>query len=238
MSNWYSVGHEEAEKMAASASPRRRKNFFTKAGESARIRFLESATKSFNYKRAFVKYAKGEKLLTSPGIPDDPFVKAGMKLQAAFAWPIVDRRIFEFTDDTGEDKKVGPRIMYFADGQRTRKQLIAFEKEMLSMRNEELEEEGKPPVTLEEYNLTSYDVKASKEKGSPWLFTAMRAKPLSDADVELVSNNEIDLMEELAPLPIAELNQLLNQGAPAESTGNGTQYSYSDDDDDTISFDN
>lgn len=246
MSDWYSVGHVEAEKMAASTQNRRVKNFFTKPGESARIRFLKPARDSFNYKRAFVKWAKGQKLLTSPGSVPDPFVEAGLKLQAAFAWPIIDRRVFEFTDDSGEDKKIGPRTLLFADGQRTRKQLLAFEKEMLAMANEEREEEGLDPLVVDEklgycpeFNLSSYDLKVSKEKGAPWNFVAMKPKDLSKDDEQLLEKTPIDLQEELKPLPAAELRVLLNGGSnevSSESKSDETAYSYSDDDDDTISF--
>lgn len=236
--SWYTEGHVEAERVAASTQQRRVKNFFTKSGESARIRFLKPARDSFNYKRVFIKWAKGQKLFTSPGEVDDPFVKAGMQLQASFAWPIIDRRVFEFTDQTtNEEKKVGPRLLFFADGQRTRKQLLAFEKEVLAMHNEELEEEGKDPVTLDQFNLTSYDIKVSKEKGAPWNFVAMKAKPLSSDDKELLEKQSISLEEELRPLPNAELNALLNN-SESPASEDETEYSYSDDDEDTIAFSN
>lgn len=237
--SWYSTGAAEAEKLAQTTQNRRTRNFFTKSGESARIRFLKPATESFNYKRAFVPWAKGQKLLTSPDSVPDPFVERGLSLQAAFAWPIIDRRIFEFTDDSGEEKKVGPRMLFFADGQRTRKQLVAFEREMLANVNEEREEEGQEPLTLEEFNLTSYDIKASKEKKAPWNFVAMRAKPLSNEDKELIEKHSINLQEELKPLPAPELKALLVQTSVEGETSTSSEetYSYSDDDDDTVSFD-
>lgn len=224
--------------MAASTHQRRQRNFFTKSGESARIRFLKPAAESFNYKRAFVAWANGSKLLTSPGTIPDPFKERGLSLQAAYAWPIIDRRVFEFTDTaTNEPKKIGPRLQFFADGQRTRKQLLAFEKEVLVMHNEELEEEGKDPVTLDEFNLTSYDIKVSKEKGAPWNFVAMKPKPLSDQDRELLEKQSIDLKEELKPLPSAELEVLLSKtDSPSVESEDETEYSYSDDEEDTISF--
>lgn len=241
--SWYSTGHEDAERLAASTVTRRTRNFFTKPGESARIRFLRPATESFNYKRAFVPWAKGQKLLTSPDTVPDPFVERGLSLQAAFAWPIIDRRTFEIEDrDTGEKKEIGPRILYFADGQRTRKQLVAFEREMLATINEDREEEGKEPFTLAEFNLTSYDIKASKEKRAPWNFVAVTPKPLSDVDKEMMEKGAIDLREELKPLPEADLKSLLSQGdtslssAAADTEDESETYSYSDDDDDTISF--
>lgn len=238
---WYSVGAEEAEKMAASSQIRRTRKFFTKPGERAVIRFLKPAKDSFNYKRAFVKWAKGEKLLTSPQTVPDPFIEAGLTLQAAFAWPVIDRRKLKFTDQTtNEEKEIGPRYLYFADGQRTRKQLIAFEKEMLEIQNEERKEDGQEPLTLEEYNLSSYDVVATKEKGAPWLFSAKRPKALSKDDKKLIEDLQFDLAEELKPLESAELNALLKGAAADNGTveeEGQTEYSYSADGDDTISFD-
>lgn len=235
--SWYSTGSENAERMAASVSVRRTRNFFTKPGETATIRFLSPASESFNYKRAFVKWAKGDKLLTSPQTIPDPFLEAGLQLQAAFAWLIIDRRTIEFDDrQTGEKRTIGPRILYFADGSRTRKQLIAFEKEMLNQHNEELEEEGRDPVTLSQFNLTSYDLKASKEKGAPWNFVAKRPKELSEGDKELVEKYKFNLVEELAPLPKHDLDALLKHRAQEPEEDETTLYSY-DTEEDTISFD-
>lgn len=243
--SWYSVGAQEADKLAASTQTRRTRNFFTKAGEIATIRFLKPANESFNYRRSFVSWAKGQKLLTSPGTQPDPFVERGLSLQAAYAWPIIDRRIFEFEDnDTGEQRKSGPRILFFADGTRTRKQLQNFEKQMLQDYNEEREENGEEPVTLAEYNLTSYDIRCSKEQKAPWNFTAKRPKSLSKEDKDLVEKAEIDLSthewlaKELAPLPVAELRALLGGQKPEvdESDSAGEAYSYSDDEEDTVKF--
>lgn len=243
--NWYSTGSAEAEKLAASTQTRRTRNFFTKPGESARIRFLKPAAASFNYKRAFVTWAKGQKLLTSPGTAPDPFVERGLSLQAAFAWPILDKRTIEIKDrDSGEEKKIGPRVLFFADGQRTRKQLIAFERDMLDNVNEEREEEGKDPLTLEEFNLTSYDLKVSKDQKAPWNFIGTRPKELAKEENELIEKAQIDLSShdwlarELAPLPSAELKILLeNSPAPVKAAGSSDEaYSYDDNDDDTVSF--
>lgn len=239
--SWYSTGAEAADVVAASMVTKRRRNFYTKAGERAVIRFLSPATESFNYKRCFVAHAKGEKMLTSPQTIPDPFEAAGLKLQAAFGWLVIDRRILEFKDDQGEDKKVGPRVLYFADGQRTRKQLIAFEKDQLANMNEERAEDGKEPLTLAEYNLTSYDISVSKDKGAPWNFSAKRPKALSKDDRELIEKNEFVLHEELAPLPVAEIAAIVGgKQVEAEEVTGETKYSYGgdeDDDDDTIDFD-
>lgn len=236
--SWFSTGAVAADQVAASMVTKRRRNFFTKPGERAVLRFLSPATESFNYKRSFVKWAKGEKMLTSPQTVPDPFVEAGLQLQAAFAWLVIDRRILEFKDQsTGEEKKIGPRIQYFADGQRTRKQLLAFEKDMLASVNEEREEDGKEPLTLEEFNLTSYDIAVSKDAKAPWNFTAKRPKELSKADRELVEKNSFELLEELKPLPVQELKSILGGGSSeTEVASEGVVYSYGDDDDDTISF--
>jgi len=262
--SWYSVGAEAADAVAASMITKRRKNFFTdqKRGESATIRFLTPAAASFNYKRSFVQYARGEKMLTSPGTLPDPFVEAGLSLQASFGWWIIDRRILEFKDQqTGEDKKVGPRVLYFADGQRTRKQLLAFEQQMLVNENEDREADGKEPLTLADFNLTSYDITASKAAKAPWNFVAKRPRELSTTDLELVEkvlevpyselySAETDddgrvtaytgkfrdlLAEELAPLPLAELTALLRGQAAADTAGssnNEETTSYSYGDDD------
>lgn len=249
--SWYSTGSAEAEKLAASTGNRRRpRNFFTKPGERAVIRFLVPATESFNYKRAFVPWAKGQKLLTSPDSVPDPFVERGLSLQAASAWPIIDRRKVEFTTDEGEDKSFDRIVRFFADGMRTRKQLVAFERDMLDSVNEEREEDGKEPFTLEEFNLSHYDITVSKEKGAPWNFTAKRAKKLSKEDLELLEKAQLDIEKadwnkewlagELAPLPEAELVAILGQGGnePQKVEGeNAPSYSYDDDDDDTVSFD-
>lgn len=239
---WYSVGAEAADAVAASMVTKRRRNFFTKPGERAVVRFLKPAGESFNYKRSFVKWARGEKMLTSPQSVPDPFVEAGLQLQAAFAWLVIDRRNLEFEDrQTKETKKIGPRVLYFADGQRTRKQLLAFEQEQLANKNEELAEDGKEPLTLDEYNLTHYDVALSKEKGAPWNFTAKRAKPLSKDDLKLVEEGTFDLLEELKPLESAELKAILGGGGAAAETKDDPEITYSydaaEDDDETISFD-
>lgn len=259
--SWYSTGNIAAEQLAASSSSSRRsRNFFTKEGESAVIRFLKPAAESFNYKRAFVKWAKGEKMLTSPGVAPDPFVEAGLSLQVSYAWPVIDRRVLEFDDkETGEKKSVGPRVMYFADGVRTRKQLVAFEKEMCAQANEELVDEGKEPKYVvqfqldkegniipehkdkEEFNLTHYDLKVSKEKKAPWNFVAKRPKKVSKDDEALVEKYAIDLMEELKPRPLPELVGILKGQAQQTSNGDSAdedvpEYSYSSDEDDTIKF--
>lgn len=242
--SWYSTGAEAADEVAASVVNKKRRNFFTdqKKGEKATVRFLTGATESFNYKRAFVNRAKGEKMLTSPGTIPDPFIEVGLTLQAAFAWPIIDRRIIEFKDQqTGEEKKVGPRVLYFADGRRTQKQLVAFERDQLEMLNEERAEENLEPLTLEQYNLTSYDVLVSKSKGAPWNFTAKKARGLSTEDKKLIEDQPIDLEEELKPLPTAELKAVLSGQAAAAATEDNeepTTYAYdtSDEEDETIKF--
>lgn len=249
--SWYSTGEQAAEKLAATTFTRRSRNFFTRNDEQARIRFLKPASESFNYKRCFVPWAKGQKMLTSPEVKPDPFLECGKKLnlQASAAWPILDRRVFEFEDkETGEKKKSGPRILYFADGMKTRKALVAFEKQMLANENEEREENGQEPLTLEDYNLTHYDVTASKPKGSGWLFTAKRPKALSKEDNSLIEKafGEMEsaewLARELEPLPVDEIKAILGTGGPTnngtstDDDDDGDSYSYSDDDDDTVSF--
>lgn len=240
--SWYSVGAENAEKLVQSAPKRRRtKNFFTRPGESAVIRFLSPASQSFNYKRAFVPWAKGQKLYTSPGVSPDPFVEAGLQLQTSFAWLILDRRVLQWKDPvTGEDKETGPRILYFADGITVRKQLLSLEKEVLANVNEERQEEGKDPLSPEEHNLTSYDIKVVKEKGSPWNFFPRKEKPLSAEDKALIKEYSFDLAEELKPYPQDELKALLRNGngngVPSDNEDEGIAYSY-DSEDDTIKFD-
>lgn len=238
--SWYSVGEEAAEAMAASAAQRKsRKNFFTQKGESARIRFLKRASDSFNYKRSFVKWAQGQKLFTSPEVSPNPFVEAGLSIQAAFAWPILDKREIEIEDkQTGEKKKIGPRVLYFADGQRTRKQLIAFEKEMLAGENESRLEEGKDPLSLDDFNLTHYDLKVSKPKDAPWNFVAIRSKvELSPAEQDLVEKYQIDFREELKPLPLSELRAILKTPQVDSVDDEETvEYSYSSEEDDVIKF--
>lgn len=238
--SWYSEGNEGAEQLTATASTfRRQRNFFTKDGEpAARLRFLKPAQESFNYKRAFIPSApKGtNKLQTSYDTPDCPVVKSPKhNLQVAFAWPIIDRRILKFKDKSGEDKEVGPRVLYFADGIRTRKQLIQFEKDMLANKNEERAEDGLEPLTLEEFNLTHYDIKASKAKGAPWTFTQVRPKDLTEADLELIEAEPIVLHEELEPLPKEQLAALVG-GAVEETPEATTAYSYEANDDDTVDF--
>lgn len=236
--SWYTVGEEAAEAMAAATQRKSRRNFFTVKGESARIRFLARASESFNYKRSFVKWAPGQKLLTSPDVAPNPFLEAGLTLQTAFAWPILDKREIEFENDKGEKIKVGPRILYFADGTRTRKQLIALEKEMLAGENESRQEEGKEPLTLENFNLTHYDMKVSKPQGAPWNFIAVRSsKDLKAEEKEIVEKNPLDLREELKPLSMAELKGLLRTPQVSEEAEEETvEYSYSSEDDDTIKF--
>lgn len=238
--SWYSTGEVEALKLEASGQNRRaRRNFFVTKDETATIRFTRPAAESFNYRRVFVKWAQGNKLYT---VQDStlPLVKqAGLQLQASFAWPIIDRRIITLNDRvTGEERSFGPRMMVFADGTKTRKQLLAFEKEQLNLYNEERQEEGLEPVTLEEYNLTSYDVRVSKAQGSPWLFTAKKPKPLSEADLELIEKQNLSLEEELAPLAPIELGAVLgtNKAHEVDEEEETTEYSYSDEEDGTLSF--
>lgn len=253
MSNWYTTEAEAADALAAASSVQRRSNksFWIQQGkEDATIRFLLPATASFNYKRSYVPAARGQKFYTSPQTDPDPFVQAGLQLQATFAWWVLDRRVIEFEDkQTHEKKKVGPRVLFFADGQRTRKQLIAFEKAQLKAENEEREQDGKDPLKLEDFNLTHYDVTVSKDKGAPWLFTARRPRALQKADKELIEKSALDLSKEkqfeelakeLAPLPIADIRILLNQQAVAAAEDSteeesSTPYSY-DDEEDKISL--
>lgn len=265
--SWYSAGEAAAEAMAASAAPKRRKNFFTdqKKGESAVLRFLTPAKASFNYKRAFAKWVKGEKMLTSYDSPECPLVQhPDLNLQATFAWWIIDRRVLKFKDQqTNEEKEVGPRILYFADGQRTRKQLIAFEAQLLQDENEAREADGLDPLTLDEYNLTSYDLTVRKESKAPWVITAKRPRKISKDDAELVEtslevapdalytvNRDGDgnvtytgpyqelLANELAPLEIPVLRAMLGSAGTSESTeeSTGSTYSYGGDEDDVVSF--
>lgn len=236
--SWYSTGAAEAEKMAASSQNRRTRNFFTREGETATIRFLKPASESFNYKRAFVKKAQGNKLFTSPGVLPDPFVQAGYQLQPAFAWHIIDRRVLEFNDrTTGESRTVGPRILYFADGPRARKQLLAFEQEVLNGVNEDRETDGADPLLLGDFNLTSYDIRVQKPKGSPWIFTAKKPRPLSDGDKELIEKYTFDLAEELKPLPLPQIQNILGTTeTKIEEEDEPAVYSYSDEDEDTIKF--
>ena len=240
MNDWFSTGFDEAEKMAAAGGGRRRnRNFWTRPEEIATVRFMKPAKESFNYKRCFVPFAKGQKLYTSPGSHPDPFVDAGLQLQAAFAWPIIDRRKIELeVEEEGRTvkKEIGPRMLYFADGQRTRKALIAFENMLREQMNEERAEEGLPAFSEEEYNLTHYDVQAKKDKGSPWMFNAVRGgkvKSLSEEDLELVEKYSFDLAEELKPLDVPAIKSLLggaNQAAAFSSSSSDEEgYSYGDD---------
>lgn len=233
--SWMSTGFDEAEKVAASAGRGRRKNrnFWTKPGEEAIIRFLKPAKDTINYKRAFVPWAKGQKLYTSPGAQPDPLVEAGLQLQAAFAWPILDRRVFEFdiTNDEGkvERKKVGPRFLYFADGQQTRKALIALEATARKDLNEERTEEGLEPLSEAEYNLTHFDVRISKaDKG--WNITPVRggrAKELSDHDKGIIEKYAFNIVDEIAPLATDQLRAIVSRDEPAASEP-ATSYSYGD----------
>lgn len=240
--SWYSVGFQEAEKMQIPTQRKSRKNFWTKPGESAVLRFMTPAKDSFNYKRAYVPWAKGQKYYTSPGVAPDPFVQAGMTLQSTFAWKVIDRRVIEFdVEEEGKTvtKTVGPRLLYFADGQRTRKSLIAFENQIREDVNEERKEEGLPPLSEEEFNLTHFDVKAVKEKGAPWQFFAVRggkAKALSADDLKLADEADFDLKEELKPLSVAEITTLINLQVPAEKADAGESYSYGDEEDDQPVF--
>lgn len=234
--SWFSTGFDEAEKMASEqrSGRKRNRNFWLKPGEEAVIRFLKPARESFNYKRAFVPWAKGQKLFTSPGTQPDPLTEAGLQLQAAFAWPILDRRKFDIeVEEEGRKvtKTVGPRHIYFADGQMTRKALIALENSMRRDINEERVEEGKEPLTEEEYNLTSFDVRISKaEKG--WQIVAVRGgrpKPLSDDDKEIIEKYPVNIQEELKPLPLQELRTIVSKdGSESEATPE-TSYSYGED---------
>lgn len=236
--SWFSEGAAAADAVSASMVSKRKRNFFTdqKKSEKAVIRFLRPASESFNYKRSFVKWARGEKMQTSYDTPECPLVQnPDLQLQATFAWPIIDRRILKFVDaQTNEAKEVGPRVMYFADGGRTRKQLIAFEAQMLADENEARAEDGKEPLKLEQYNLTHYDLTVTKAQKAPWVITAKRPKTLSKEDLELVEKNPIDLAEEVQPLPLAELRALIGGpvAAPASNSEEDTvSYSYSEDDD-------
>lgn len=253
--SWYSVGAEAAAQAAATMVNKRRRNFYVTSGERATIRFLAPATRSFNYKRSFVKWAKGEKMLTSPQTVPDPFVEAGLQLQLASAWWIIDRRIIEFKDkQTGEDKTVGPRILYFADGSRTRNQLIGFEKDQLVNINEDRAEDGKDALSLEEFNLTSYDVTVSKESKAPWNISAKRPKQLSKQDLELIEKSlgvsydelltgdkDIELLaEELKPLSIGELNSVLGGSTATTEIADDPDVTYSyeaEEEEEVISFD-
>lgn len=239
--SWFSTGFEEAEKMAQSQSRlrRRNRNFWVKPGEEAIIRFLKPARDSLNYKRAFVPWVKGQKLYTSPGTAPDPLVEAGLSLQAAFAWPILDRRKFSFeVEEDGKkvQKEVGPRFLYFADGQMVRKALIALENTMRKDLNEERAEEGLDPVSGDEYNITSFDIRISKaEKG--WNLTGVRGgkpKPLSSDDKEIIEKYTFDLSEELKPLPVAELATVVAKPGGEEAAGKedegASSYSYGEDD--------
>ena len=242
MSEWFSTGFEEAEKMAenATSTRRRSRNFWVKPNEEAIIRFLKPASESFNYKRAFVPWAKGQKLFTSPGTSPDPLVEAGLQLQAAFAWPILDRRIIEFEDrSTGETKEIGPRFLYFADGQMTRKALLALENTVRKDINEERIEDGKEPLSESELNLTHFDVRISKaEKG--WNLAPVRGgrpKPLSDDDKEIIEKYSFDLIEELEPLPVDQLRAVVARtSAEQPSKEPETAYSYGDDTEDEPEF--
>lgn len=240
--SWFSVGFQEAEKMQTQTQRKSRKNFWTKPGESAVIRFMTPAKDSFNYKRAYVPWAKGQKYYTSPGVAPDPFTQAGMQLQSTFAWKVIDRRVIEFeVQEEGQTvtKNIGPRLLYFADGQRTRKSLIAFENQIREDINEERKEEGLPPLSEEEFNLTHFDVKAVKEKGAPWQFFAVRggkAKPLSADDLKLADEHDFDLKEELRPLSVAEITTLINLQAPTEDKSTGESYSYGEEEDEEPVF--
>lgn len=238
MSDWYSTGYEQAEKMQGESVRKSRKNFWTKPGESAVLRFLAPAKDSFNYKRAYVPSARGQKYFTSPGSHPDPFVEKGLTLQSTFAWKVIDRRILTFeVQEEGRtaEKTIGPRMLYFADGQRTRKSLIAFENQIREDINEQRKEDGLPAFTAEEFNLSSFDVKVVKEKGAPWQFFAVRGgqpKALSAEDKKLVEEGDFDLREELRPAELGVIRTLLanvNSGAaqPAAAGASSSEDTYS-----------
>lgn len=252
--SWYSTGAEAAEALqAASSSGKRRKDFWIQQGkEDATIRFLAPATQSFNYRRCFIKWAKGNKFAT---VADDaPFLShpANLSIQNTFGWWVLDRRKFEIDDkETGEKKTIGPRVVFFADGTRTRKQLVAFEKQQLKNENEDREQDGKDALELKDFNLTHYDVSVSKDKGAPWLFTAKRSRKLSKEDLAVIdkANLPLDdiqkqhalLADELAPPTSTMLASILNQAQVQEEEASveekATSYSYDDNDDDVVSFD-
>ena len=233
--SWFSVGFEEAERMSQPSVRSSNKNFWTKPDESAVVRFLSPAKNTVNIKRAFIPGAKGQKYYTSPMVDPDPFVEAGYNLQSTFIWKILDRRVLEFTNKNGQDMKVGPRVLYFAVGQRDRKALLAFEAQMLQDYNDQLKEDGKPLMTAEEYNISSYDVRISKPKGGAWQFIALRGgqpKALSAADKKLVEEGDFSLEEELKPLPLAYIHTMLQSlGAQAAAASTETvEYSYDTED--------
>lgn len=226
--SWFNTGFDEAERMSQVGTRRSNRNFWTKPDETAVIRFLTPAKETFNLKRAFIKENKGQKYFTSPMVEPDPFIQAGYALQATFVWKILDRRVLEFTDRNGEDQKVGPRVLYFAVGQRDRKALQAYESQMLADYNEQLKEDGKKEVSVAEYNITSFDMKVSKPKGAAWQFFAVRGgqpKKLSAEDKKLIEETDFVLEEDLKPLPMPEIVQVLNSVKQVSGNG-GTEYSY------------
>jgi site-specific DNA-cytosine methylase len=235
LSDWFTEGFEAAE-AAASQSSRggRNHNFWTKDGEAAVVRFLSSSKDTFNIKRAFIKEAKGQKYFTSPMSQPDPFIQAGYPLQNTFIWKILDRRVLTFTDRANNEQTIQPRVLYFAMGQRDRKALQAFEAQMLADYNEELVEAGKQPVTDADYNITKFDMKVSKPKGQPWMFHPVRrGKPtaLDAADLQIIEDTDFDLAEELKPLPMEQILQVIGQQvSPVSSTSDtGSTYSYDPD---------
>lgn len=230
--DWMTRGFEEAEKMVRNTVRRKRqRNFWTYPGERAKIRFLRSAKDSVNFKRCFVPWIQGNKFLTSPDVQPNPFIEAGRNLQPAFAWPIIDRRILEIEQEGEETKNIGPRILYFAEGPKTRRALIAFENEIRAQINEEREADGLEPFTEEQYNLTSFDLRVVKEKGAPWQFLPVKGgepKELSDEDKKLIEENPINLEMELEPLPLEDIKQLLIRPT-SESAEPAEPYSYEGD---------
>ena len=79
-------------------------------------------------------------------------------------------------------------------------------------------------------------MQAKKDKGSPWMFNAVRGgkvKSLSEEDLELVEKYSFDLAEELKPLDVPAIKSLLggaNQAAAFSSSSSDEEgYSYGDD---------
>jgi hypothetical protein len=233
MGDWFTQGFEAAEAAATQGSGgRRNHNFWTKAGEAAVVRFLSPAKETFNIKRAFLPNARGQKYFTSPMVEPDPFLQAGYSLQNTFVWKILDRRVITFTDRSDKEQTVQPRVLYFAMGQRDRKALQAFEAQMLADYNEELVESGKEAVTIDEYNITKFDIKVTKPKGQPWSFHPVRhGKPtaLSSDDNETIEETDFDLAEDLKPLPLEEIKQILGQNvqSSSQSSTSSEESSYS-----------
>lgn len=230
--SWFTEGFEAAEQAAQSGSRSKNHNFWTKPDEVAQVRFLTPAKDTFNIKRAFIPSARGQKYFTSPMVEPDPFLQAGYSLQTTFVWKVLDKRTVTFTDRANKEQSVGPRVLYFAVGQRDRKALQAFEAQMLADYNEELVEAGKPPVTIDDYNITAFDIKMQKAKSSPWMFSAVRrGKPtaISAEEREVIKETDFDLAEDLKPLSLDEIRQVLNQSPQEKQTSSSSEsadYSY------------